>query len=166
MTGDVRGPDVSRLAPGDAIAALRSFPRRFRAVLAIADDEDDGVLHRPGPDGRSAVEHVDHAARTLATLADAVRRALEEERPVLHRGVVDEDARQPAYGLDADVQASLDLLVLEAEGLADRVEHVPADDWARAAAVAGGDDVTALDLLREAVRAVAIHLSGAERARA
>jgi hypothetical protein len=159
------GLDVSGLSPADCVAALRSFPRRYRAVLALADEEDDSVLHRPGPDGRSALAHTDAAGRDLAVVADAVRRTLVEDSPVLHPAVLDPGARQYAHDLDQPAEAALDLVVLEAERLAESAEHVPAADWGRTAEVVGDSTVAAIDLLREAVRTTAEHLHAAERAR-
>ncbi len=46
----------------------------------------------------------------------------------------------------------------------ERAERVPAGDWSRTAAVAGGTaEVTALDVLREAVRTGVTDLRAAER---
>ncbi len=57
------------LAPSDAVVALRSFPRRFRGVLARPDDDrydPDEVARRIGPDGHSAADRLLAAAGVLA----------------------------------------------------------------------------------------------------
>ena len=95
--------DVSNLSPGDAATALRSFPRRFKAVLALVDPDDDSAIHRPGPDGLSAVEHAAAADRDLAAAGEAVRRALGA-------------GGAPSGGDDA-------------ESLAELVGHVAPGDW-------------------------------------
>ena len=61
------GLDVSRLSPSDAVAALRSYPRRFRSLLTSFDEDErpDDLVHRAGADGLSAVDHADHVARSL-----------------------------------------------------------------------------------------------------
>lgn len=159
------GPDVSRLGPADAVAALRSFERRFGQVLVLVDEDDDTALHRPGPDGRSALEHADLAGRDLAVLARAVDSVLTYDRPTVHRAVVDPDARNYPVDEVPDRETALDLLVLEAGALADRVEHVAPADWGRVGLVVGGGEVSALDLVREAVRTTAVHLHAAEQAR-
>lgn len=134
------GPDVSRLTPADAVAALRSFPRRFRAVLAWPEDE-------PRPAWFDEVAgHVTAAAGDLAAGASAVTGAL--------LGTAPSTARAPEPG---STEAALDLLTLEATALADRVEHVDAHEW--------HDRPAGLDLLREAVRRVAAHLHAADEAR-
>ena len=97
------GLDVSNLSPGDAATALRSFPRRFNAALALVDPDDDSAIHQPGPDGLSAVEHAAAADRDLAAAGEAIRRALGASGP-------------PEGGDDAD-------------SLADLVGHVAPGDW-------------------------------------
>jgi hypothetical protein len=152
------GPDVSNLTPQDAVVALRSFPRRFAAALALDEDEDESVL-------TPAIEETDRAGRDLAVLAAAVDATLVHDEPVLHPAVTDESARTyPDVG-EVDAERALDLLRLEAEALAERVGHVPPDAWSRKAKVAGGGERVAIDVLREAVRATATHLREAERAR-
>ena len=153
------------LSPADAVVALRSFPRRFREVLTLGPGEDESVLHRNGPDGRSALDHVDLAGRDLAVLADAVDAVLTQDRPTLHPAVGDPAARSYAVDPGVDATAALDLLTLEAGGLADRVEHVAAGEWSRTGSAAGGGDLTAVDVLREAVSTTAAHLRAAEAAR-
>jgi hypothetical protein len=160
------GPDVSRLTPDDAVVALRSFPRRFRAALALADTDDPGVLRQPGPDGLSALDHAGLAGNDLALLGEAVRQVLREQAAVLPAAVVDPAARPQAAGGPGSADAALDLVELEAEALAETAERVAPADWSRVATVPGGRQVTALDVLREAVRATSVHLRGAERTRA
>jgi hypothetical protein len=46
--------------------------------------------------------------------------------------------------------------------MADRIQHVPAGDWTRAAQVANGRRITALDIARAAVDAGVTHLRDAE----
>lgn len=152
------GPDVSRLTPEDAVVALRSFPRRFEALLDLDEGEDSYVL-------APVVEHIDRAGRDLAVLASAVDDALVKDDPVLHPAVGDESARVYPDIEEVDAESALDLLRLEAEALADRAQHVSAEAWGRKAKVAGQGEITAIDVLREAVRSTSAHLRGAERAR-
>ena len=89
------GLDVSRLSPGDAVAALRSYPRRFRGLLTSLDEDErsDDLVHRAGPDGLSAVDHADHAARSMAILGEALRQVLVQDEPTLLPAVADDSAR-------------------------------------------------------------------------
>jgi hypothetical protein len=152
------GLDVSGLAPEDAIAALRSFPRRFAALLELDEGDDPGVL-------RPVVEQLDRAGRDLAVLGAAVEAALVQDDPVLHPAVLDESAREYPDVAEVDAESALDLLRVEGDTLADRAAHVSAAAWGRKAKVAGDGEVTALDVLREAVRTTANHLRAAEKTR-
>jgi hypothetical protein len=161
------GLDLSHLSPSDAVAALRSYPRRFRALLSTfdSDEKPDDLVHRAGPDGFSAVDHADHVARGLALLGRALQDVLQHDDAVLSPATFDDAARDWQVGArEQSLEGALDFLTVEAEGLADAVERVPADAWARRATVAGdGRTVTALDVVREAVRTGADHLRTAER---
>jgi hypothetical protein len=166
------GPDVSRLSPSDAVAALRSFPRRFRAALALLDDEDDEVLHRARPDGLSAVDHVDAAGRGLGAAADAVVAVLDRDRPAVSVSPGDAGPGGAVAGAEAPAevraqarQAALDRVTVEAEALADRAARADPASWARTGVAPGGGELSALDLLREGVRAAAVHLAAAARSR-
>jgi hypothetical protein len=161
------GLDVSRLSPGDAVAALRSYPRRYKALLTTfdSDEKPDDLVHRAGDDGRSAVDHADHVARSFAFLGKALQDVVQHDGAELPPATFDDEAREwQVDGGERSLQGVLDFLEVEAGALADAVDRVPADDWARRATVAGGGrEVTALDVAREAVRTGAEHLRAAER---
>ena len=73
------GVDESSMSVADAILTLRTMPRRWRAALAILDDDDAGVLGRNPPDGSpSALEH--ETAARAAMGGDPERLAAEAER--------------------------------------------------------------------------------------
>lgn len=151
--------------PRDAVVALRSLGRRWRALFAgLGDDEKpDDLAHRPGADGRSALDHAVHATRTISLLGRAVEQALVDDDAVLHPAVGDASQRVWDGQAPADVDDALDELAHEADRLADRVEHVAADDWLRRARVAGHDaDVGPLELLWDAVDTAVADLRAAE----
>ena len=82
----VCGLDLDAIKPLDAIAAIRSFPRRYRAALTtFGRDEDADALirRRPDPDGWSALEHAAYAADMIDRYAPSVRRMLVEDDPTL-----------------------------------------------------------------------------------
>ena len=62
------------VTPSDAAVALRSYPRRYRAVLVRPDNEDrpDDVVRRPASDGWSALDHAAHVAASLTAAAEAL----------------------------------------------------------------------------------------------
>jgi len=164
---------TDHLSPSDAAVAVRSFPRRFRGVLARPDetgDTDDGqqadpdeLARRIGPDGRSAADHLLAADGVLALLDRALEQVRGDDDPVLHPAVADlrgswwDDEHTP-------LPALLDQLEHTAEGCADRIDAIATDDWGRQARVADADaTVGVLDVVREAVDVVAGHLRSAER---
>lgn len=115
MTGD------RALTPDDAAVAVRSFPRRFRAVLARPEGDDDRfdpdeLARRPGADGRSAAEHLGSAIAWLAAADESAR----TRTPV-----------SPSSGSDdgRPVATLLDELETTATAAADRIDAVPNDQW-------------------------------------
>lgn len=157
-------PDVSKLAAPDAVVALRSFPRRFRsAVLPIADDPTvEAFAERIGPDGHSALDLVVGVANSWAVLSQALRQVLITDDAVLHAAVTDPAQREWEVPPGTSVDGALERLADEATSFADAVDAVPSRDWSRTATVAGGATVTAIDLVREAVRTGSQGLADAE----
>lgn len=149
------GLDVSHLGPGDAAAALRSYPRRFREVLMSVDPDE--LPHE-------ALEHADHVARAVAMLGEALRQVVVQDAPVLHPATMDDAGRHWAFDNASSVDDVLQFLAMECNALADAIDDVVADQWTRRGTIAGtGQDVTALDIAREAVRTGSDHLHAAER---
>lgn len=151
--------------PSDAAVALRSLDRRFRGLLAgrTEDESPDDLACRIGRGGRSALDHVVAATRTITFLGRALEQIIIEEAPVLHPAVLDSSAREwPEAAGSVDERVSE--LGWEADALADKVARVPAADWGRRAAVAGHDaTVSALDVLWDAVDSAVGHLKAAEQ---
>jgi hypothetical protein len=156
--------DTSSLAPGDAEAALRSFPRRYRALTQpIANDERmDAMLHRRPMAGRSVFDLLVDTTRTLSLLQRALHDIEVTDNPMLHLAVVYRPAREfdtVHHGDIEDVLAELDDVSI---AFADDVKRVAADQWLRTGAVVRGGSVTALDVVREAVSTAADNLHEAE----
>lgn len=163
------GLDLSRLSGPDAEVALRSYPRRYRAaVLPVpGDDVAAELAARIGPDGHAALDLVNDTANTFVLLGRALHDIAVQDTPVLHPGVIDPGAREwPADAQRADPAEALNRLADEATALAEAVSRTPAAGWMRGATVAGGPAVTALDVVREAVRTGADNLRSAENAMA
>lgn len=162
---------MSGLSPSDAAVAVRSFPRRFRALLAHADDRDDPeqqvdpdeLARRVGPDGTSAADHLVAADGVLALVDRALEQGVGRQDPVLHPAVSRlgevgfEDPRRPLAAL-------LDQLETTAADCAARIERVPSEEWARHVRVADHDRaVGLLEIAQDGVDVVAAHLRAAER---
>jgi NADPH-dependent glutamate synthase beta subunit-like oxidoreductase len=89
---------------------------------------------------------------------------LVHDDPTVDAALLDDGSRGSTEGTASSVEAALDHLQLQCERLADTIEGVHGDAWARKATVRGGRTVSALDIAREAVLAGAEHLRAAERA--
>lgn len=150
--------DVSHLSGPDALVALRSFPRRFRAAaIPIEGDPDvEEWAQRVGPEGRSVIDILWHTTSSWVLLGQALHQVLTTDDPVLHPAVADADARSWDTPPGLTVEDALAQLSDGATELADKVAAIHSPDWNRTGRVAGVDGdagvVSALDLVRETVR--------------
>lgn len=159
----MNGLDVSRLSAGDCIAALRSYPARFRACVLPVDDPDlETTAEQIGPEGVSAVDLVVSTANTWVLLGQALHRTIVEDGPVLDRAVIDGSRRSWELPPGTTVRRALEHLADEAEALATQAGHVAAVDWHREGALVEGGTMSALGLLQEAVRTGADNLRSTE----
>jgi hypothetical protein len=133
----VSTPSDPSLSPPDAIVALRSLPRRFRAAAAP----------RPGRDPHGVEAAAGAAAGAITELSRQLGRVLVEESPTLP----DSPADSPAAG-PGDPATALDRLAAAAGALADLAAAQAAAAWTRTGR-RGGVEVSAAELLREAVHA-------------
>jgi hypothetical protein len=149
--------------PSDAIVALRGVGRRWRAIFSgLGEDESpDALAHRPGGDGRSALDHATFATRTISLLDRALEQILVDDDAALHPAVTD-PAQREWPSVDQGVDAVIDELADTAARLADRADRVSAGDWGRRSAVAGGGEVDALAVLWDAVDTTVAELRAAE----
>lgn len=159
--------DLSKLAPADAVVALRSLERRYRGLFAgLGEDEEspDEVAHRKAPNGWSAVEHVVAAAWDIAACHRALQRVLREDAPHLDPSDVDPALRDRPGTPSGTLHERLAELGLEANALADVVDHVAAEDWERLGFLddSSARRVSALDIVRSAVDSGVTHLRAAE----
>ena len=158
--------DLSKLTPADAVVALRSLERRYRGLFAgLGEDESpDDLAHRKAPNGWSAIEHVVAAAWAIAAAGRALQRVLNEDTPHLDPVDVDPALRDRPGTPSGTLHERLAELGLEANALADQLEHVAAQEWERLGLL---DDcsarrVSALDIVRSAVDAGVTHLRATE----
>jgi hypothetical protein len=156
--------DTSRVSPSDAATALRSFPRRFAAILRPPDDADEGrlddVVHRrPADGGLSALEHAAWTATGIAQVAEAFRRVAIEDDPPIELPPI--DVSPPVAGGSEPLDTVLARLAAASDQMADAISGVHGNDWNRPARV-GAQQVIALDVARHAVRLGVEHLRAAE----
>ncbi len=152
------GLDVSRLSPSDGATSFRSFARRFRRLFTGFEDEEspESLLNRPGAGGRSATELAARAGRDLAAASEALRRTLVTDEPKV-------SLRTDQGDVPTTPEEALHLVTAEAELLAERIDGADPEDWRRRATV-DGRDLSALDLVREAVLRASEGYRATERA--
>ena len=159
------GLDYDTVSPSDAKVAIRSFPRRYRAALAAAmeDDADEGLIRRrPEPGVWSAIEYAAHVADIFETMADIVRDMLQKDHPTLDMFDADERAASARYA-EQDPAEVLDRLTTNAERLASEVDAVEADDWTSRKATFPWGERDLLTMVRNAVHEGSHHLRDTER---
>ena len=148
---------MAALSPADAEVALRTFPRRWNALLGGLDPDDpdtEAVLRHPGPDNRTAAECAAEAAAALVAADGHVRKAVTNDRPTLEPGST------PA---NSSLRDALGGIEAAAPALAATVAGVAAGDLDREADL-GGRTVTVRALVADAVEHVANLLRAAEQA--
>ena len=152
------------MSPLDAAVAVRSFPRRYRAVL-IAPRSDDGpdavYRRRPHPSTWSALEYTAHVADRLDHLGPAILQVTRQNTPALADFDSEERVASKAYN-DLDRVEVLGWLDMACDELASVIADVRPDDWTRTALVAGAER-DALTLARDGVHEGAHHLRDVQR---
>lgn len=154
------GLNYDTVLPGDAVVAVRSFPRRYRALLtglrADDDDPDSVIRRRPDTTTWSALEYTAHVADVLDEIGVAVRRIIVEERPEIGWSDPDQRVVDKRYN-DMNRTEVLGWLDLVCASLGEKLEAVPADDWARIGRFEWGER-DALAMTRNAVHEGSHHL--------
>jgi hypothetical protein len=152
------GFDDTDLSPADAVAALRRFPRRYRAPLTrLLAGEDTAVLRRrPDATTWSALEYAAHVRDVFGTYASRVRRTLDEDRPEFEGPTPDELVEAKRYN-DDDPAAVAGELEANADLLASVLESVPDDGWERVG-IRHGEEHSVLLSARRAVHEGNHHL--------
>jgi hypothetical protein len=154
------GFDGRTVSPADAIVAIRSFPRRFTAVLVRPDDDDrpdEPARRRPSPGEWSALEHAAVVPVVMDAVADAVRAVEIHDRPEVRLPDV---SQPPPMGSVEEVLARMHAA---SDRLVAVLDDVPGNGWGRVGHTPDGD-VTALWLVRHAVHMGSHHLRLAEKA--
>jgi hypothetical protein len=160
------GIQYDPISPADAIAAVRSFPRRYReALFGYADDveEDVDAVIRRRPDATtwSALEYTAHVRDALDWTAGAISRMNREREPVIEAQDPDDRARTERYN-EQDPEAVIDQLHHAADGLVRALRDVDAGDWERLGHFPWGDR-DMLTTARNAVHEGSHHLRDIDR---
>ena len=160
------GLDYDTISPSDAVAAVRSFPRRYREALLgfteQADEHPDAVVRRrPEPSVWSALEYTAHVRDALHWMADAIRRMNREREPTIDSFDQDQRAIDEGYN-DQDVAQVLDGLTAAADSLVAVLRDVDAGDWGRLGHFSWGTR-DMLAMTRNAVHEGAHHLRDVDK---
>jgi hypothetical protein len=155
----VCGIDEDDISVPDAIAAIRTFPRRYREALAAVPPATLRI--RPDPDTWSVLEYAVHAREVLELLAMTLPIVL--EHPDSHFPPIDvtqASNTRPDWVLDpglvlAGVQQAADALV-------SRAEAVPVAAWDRPFTI-GEDTHPASWIVSHAAHEGAHHLRDIDR---
>jgi hypothetical protein len=129
---DECGFEYKSVQPGDAVVALRSFPKRYRAPLTrlLAGEDVSLLRRRPEPSVWSALEYAAHVRDVFGAYGERVGRTLVEDRPVFDALTPDELAAERRYN-EQDPETVANELAANAEALAALLEGVPDDGWDR-----------------------------------
>lgn len=154
--------DLSSMQPGDAAAALRSFPRRFRDAAHAALHDDDGDLpeesevveigSRPGPDGWSPADLVAACAARLAATHDVVARGLLHDGTTAPAELLD-PAPPVVAGSEAALDGALDRLQAVSDSFAATVHGAVPQRWNTTVSV-DGRSATLLEVLQRGLAPV------------
>ena len=157
----VCGFSASSVSPSDTAAALRSFPRRYKAVLIRpTNDEADDPIARRGSTGWSALDHATWAANTIDAVGQELYQVLVRDNAEVNPPPIDPD-RPPADGISPE--EALIRLTTATTNVAKEIDGAQGDQWARTGVTPSGERITALDLARHAVHEGIHHLRLAEK---
>ena len=155
------GFEARTVSPADALAAVRSFPRRYRRQLqdALLDLDFGDRIITARPNGSwSALELTAHVRDALHVFEKRMQRIVQEDAPSLADAELEVP---PTTAHDQGVELVLATLLSTSDEFARTASRVSGDDWIRKGTL-GGVEVSALDVLREAVHDGAHHLRDLE----
>ena len=156
------GFEARSVSPSDAVAAIRSFPRRYRRLLqdAMLDlDYGDRIITTRPAGMWSAIELTAHVRDALHVFERRMQRIVQEDAPTLADAELE---TPPTSAHDQGVEVVLATLLSTSDEFARTAERISGDDWVRKGTL-GGAEVSALDVLREAVHDGAHHLRDLEK---
>jgi hypothetical protein len=114
------------ISQGDAVVAVRSFPRRYREALAgPADDPawDRIVRRRPSPEVFSAIEYTGHVAMAMESWRARLQHVLVQDDYAYAPADVAAAVRDQHFETEP-VDAVLDRLDAAAQAFAEAVAHL------------------------------------------
>ena len=156
------GLEYDSISPRDAVQALRSYPRRYRAAIGPFIDDEDVLRRRPDQTTWSALEYSAHVADVLEAMTPQLVEIAQKDNPsVVDPIEPDSRAAERRYN-DMDPREVLDWLERSATGAADTVEGLSANDVSRKATYPYGQREL-IDVVRNMVHEGYHHLRDTER---
>ncbi len=154
-----------QLNPNALTTTLRSLRRRFDAVSGPVRSDDDllAKADRPGPEGSSLVDILDHTLRAVAVLAAEATRICTHVDPVSPAQAFDPATWAAGEAPTATLRESSEVVAATADELADLLDRQEPDGWNRTAAITGGGTIRLIDVVRSLVREAVEGLRRAER---
>lgn len=156
------GFEARSVSPSDAVAAIRSFPRRYRRLLqdALLDlDYGERIIATRPPGAWSPLDLTAHVRDALHVYERRMQRIVQEDSPTLAEAELE---APPTSAHDQGVEVVLATLLSTSDEFGRTASRISGDDWIRKGTV-GGSEVSALDILREAVHEGAHHLRDLEK---
>ena len=156
------GLEYDSISPRDASQALRSYPRRYRAVIGPFLDDEEVLRRRPDPGTWSALEYTAHVADLLEAMTPQLSEIARKDNPHITDPISpDERAAEVRYN-EMDPEQVLDWLQRSATTAADTADGLSADEFSRKATYPYGEREL-IDVLRNMVHEGSHHLRDVER---
>jgi len=158
----VCGLDEAAIALPDAVVILRSYPRRWRAVIdAYRSHDGDAILTaRPEPETWSALEYGAHTRDVFRLLDAALEQVLVKDTPRFPVPPTPDEVAASYGNLDADTV--LNEFSAASVALADRASGVSTGDWGRTFFV-GDNEHTVAWIVQHAAHEGSHHLRDISR---
>lgn len=132
-------------------------------MLPADDPAVEARAQQVGPDGVSALELVADTVRTWLIQREALRQTQVHDFPIFHPAIIHAEQRQWHTAVMGSASSMLDELTDLASEFADDLSAIRGDQWFRSGRIAGGDQVTALQIVDAAVTVGAANLRQIER---
>ncbi len=151
------------LSPKDLIITLRSLARRYGAVAGPMRSDPDlfGRIDEPGPSERSMGELLSETSGHFAALVTESLHLANQTAPVISGTAVGGSSRASA-GSRLPIEQAVASIEGNAEALADNLDRLDGDGWARSAPLDSGGSIDLITVVRSAVRTAIEGLRAAE----
>ncbi len=153
------------LTPTNLLATLRSFERRYGAVVGTvrSDPELLGRADTPGPEGDSMVSLCNRAMRAVSMLGAEAERIATHVEPVSPAAAFDPETWADGSVPSATMTEATDTIARTANDLADRLDSLQPDEWNRTSAITGGGSIALVEVVQSIAREGIETLRRAER---